>query len=149
MSDEPTSVAAWEALFRAQVAVMRELGLDFPHDDISFNEYDVMYTLTRAVNRSLRLRDLNKNVLLTQPSVSRLVDRLAARGWVEKTPDPRDARGTIIRLTDAGHAAFYRVAQVHGASIARVVGRALEPDELVELTRLCNKLRAGITARRD
>ncbi len=144
MSDQAASVAAWEALFRAQVAIMRELGEDFPRDDISFNEYDVMYTLTRAVNRSLRLRELNKSVLLTQPSVSRLVDRLAARGLVEKLPDEHDARGTIIRLTDAGHEVFYRLALVHGASIHRLVGDALTPAELAQFTALCIKLRTNL-----
>jgi DNA-binding MarR family transcriptional regulator len=146
MSDEARSVAAWEALFRAQVAIMRRLGSDFPSDEISFNEYDVMYTLSRARNRSLRLRELNKHVLLTQPSVSRLIDRLASRGMVEKLPDERDARGTIIRLTDAGYAAFYRLAHVHGATIRRVVGDALDGEELAQLTALCNKLRARLPA---
>lgn len=144
MSDQGRSVAAWEALFRAQVAVMRRLGADFPHDDISFNEYDVMFTLTRAVGRALRLRDLTQAVLLTQPSVSRLVDRLAARGLVEKLPDATDARGTVIRLTDAGRDAFYAVARIHGASIERIVGDALSPHELDELTRLTTKLRANL-----
>lgn len=146
MSDEARAVAAWEALFRAQVAIMRRLGADFPSEEISFNEYDVLYTLSRARNRSLRLRDLNKSILLTQPSVSRLIDRLAARGLVEKLPDARDARGTVIRLTDAGYAAFYRVAHVHGASIRRVVGDALDADELATLTALCTKLRVNLPA---
>ena len=146
MSEESRSVAAWEALFRAQVAIMRRLGADFPTSEISFNEYDVMYTLSRARGRALRLRDLNKSVLLTQPSVSRLIDRLAARGFVEKLPDRSDARGTVIRLTDAGHEVFYRVARVHGASIHRVVGDALDADELAQLTALCTKLRAGLPA---
>jgi len=144
VSDQARSVAAWEALFRAQVAVMRRLGADFPNDEISFNEYDVMFTLSRAQGRSLRLRDLNKSVLLTQPSVSRMIDRLAARGFVEKLPDPRDARGTIIRLTDVGYDAFYRVAHVHGESIHRIVGDALDGDELATLTALCTKLRAAL-----
>ncbi|GAA4163549.1 MarR family winged helix-turn-helix transcriptional regulator [Gryllotalpicola daejeonensis] len=146
MSDEARSVAAWEALFRAQVAIMRRLGADFPNGDISFNEYDVLFTLSRAPGRALRLRDLNKSLLLTQPSVSRMIDRLAARGLVEKRPDPRDARGTVIRLTDAGYEAFYRVAHVHGASIHRVVGQALDADELATLTALCTKLRAQLPA---
>ena len=144
MSEEARSVAAWEALFRAQVAVMRQLGADFPHEDISFNEYDVMFTLSRARDRSLRMRELNKSVLLTQPSVSRLVDRLVARGLIEKLPDLRDARGTVIRLTDAGAEAFYRVAQVHGATIHRVVGYALDAEELAQLTALCTKLRVQL-----
>jgi DNA-binding MarR family transcriptional regulator len=30
------------------------------------------------------------------------VDRLAARGLVERLPDPRDRRGVLVRLTDDG-----------------------------------------------
>ena len=90
----PTAVTAWESLFRAQVAVMRTLAAEFPTRDISFNEYDVLFNLSRQPNRALRLRDLNTHVLLTQPSVSRLVDRLVARGLVAKCPEPSDARGT-------------------------------------------------------
>ena len=144
MSDPARSVAAWEALFRAQVAVMRRLGADFPQGGLSFNEYDVMFTLTRAVGRALRLRDLTQAVLLTQPSVSRLVDRLAARGLVEKLADETDARGTVIRLTDSGRDAFHVAAHVHGASIDRIVGDALSPAELEQLTRLTTKLRANL-----
>ena len=36
------AVAAWEALFRAQVSVMRSLAASFPTDEISLNEYDVL-----------------------------------------------------------------------------------------------------------
>jgi DNA-binding MarR family transcriptional regulator len=32
------------------------------------------------------------------------VDRLASRGLVERLPDPRDRRGVLVRLTDAGRA---------------------------------------------
>lgn len=146
MTDEGRSVAAWEALFRTQVAIMRRLGADFPYEGVSFNEYDVMYTLSRASDRSLRLRELTKSVLLTQPSISRLVDRLAARGLVDKLPDPHDARGTVIRLTDAGSERFRRAAVVHCASIHRVVGEALDPEELAQLTALCTKLRQRLPA---
>jgi DNA-binding MarR family transcriptional regulator len=144
MSDQARTVAAWEALFRAQVAVMRRLGADFPLRGISFNEYDVMFTLIRAAGRSLRLRDLTRGVLLTQPSVSRLVDRLAARGLVEKLPDEADARGTVIRLTDAGRDAFLAAAHVHGESIQRILGDALSADELDQLIVLTTKLRANL-----
>jgi len=85
MSDRAITVAAWESLFRAQVTIMRALAAEFPSEIISLNEYDVLFNITRAPGRRLRLKDLNRNVLITQPSVSRLVDRLAARGLVAKT----------------------------------------------------------------
>ena len=138
-----TAVTAWESLFRAQVAVMRTLAAEFPTRDISFNEYDVLFNLSRQPDRSLRLRDLNKEVLLTQPSVSRLIDRLVARGLVAKCPEPNDARGTVIRLTDTGFEMFRRVAVDHMRSITERVGDRLDPQELETLAALCDKLRAG------
>jgi DNA-binding MarR family transcriptional regulator len=141
MSQKATAVGAWESLFRAQVAVMRTLAHEFPSREISFNEYDVMFNVSRQPGRSLRLRDLNRHVLLTQPSVSRLVDRLVAREYLEKVTDPSDGRGAIVTLTDAGFEAYRQVAVEHAESIRQRVGTMLEMDELAELTRLCDKLR--------
>lgn len=137
-------MAAWESLFRAQVTVMRTLSADFPHRDISFTEYDVLFNLSRQPERRLRLRDLNRHILLTQPSVSRLVDRLVAQGLLDKERDPGDARGAVIHMTDAGYELYRKVATQHAASIARIVGGALDADELERLTEICEKLRAGI-----
>ncbi len=141
MTDAATAVAAWEALFRAQVAVMRRLSAEFPAGDVTLNDYDVLFTLSRAAGRRLRIRDLGENLLISQPSVSRLIDRLAARGLVEKTPDPDDGRGIIVSLTDTGHAAFRRAAVRHMESIVDRVGGALDDDELRRLTELCDRLR--------
>jgi DNA-binding MarR family transcriptional regulator len=141
MADRATTVAAWESLFRAQVSVMRALAAEFPSDVISLNEYDVLFNITRAPGRRLRLKDLNHNVLITQPSVSRLVDRLAARGLLAKLPDPRDGRGTIVSITDEGFALFRRVAITHMDAINRQFGDSLSEDELRTLAELCNRLR--------
>ncbi|MHC2185842.1 DNA-binding MarR family transcriptional regulator [Rathayibacter agropyri] len=140
------AVAAWESLFRAQVHVMRALSAEFPSKEISLNEYDVLFNLTRQPERRARLRDLNKHVLLTQPSVSRLIDRLVARGYVEKSEDPSDARGTLIAITDAGYVLFRRVALTHMETISQQVGGALNEDELRQLRALCDKLRNGIAS---
>jgi len=143
MVDRGIAVGAWESLFRAQVAIMRSLAEDFPSREISFNEYDVMFNLSRQPERSIRLRELNKHVLLTQPSVSRLVDRLASRGYVVKHADPDDGRGAIVELTDAGFALFRRVALDHMGSITTRVGDSLSDEELLQLTALCDRLRLG------
>jgi DNA-binding MarR family transcriptional regulator len=136
-------VAAWESLFRAQVAIMRSLAAGFPAREISFNEYDVLFNLSRQPDRRIRLRELNQHVLLTQPSVSRLVDRLVSRGYVEKVTDPLDGRGAIVELTDAGYALFRRVAIDHMGTITDRIGDALSTAELAELTALCDRLRLG------
>ena len=143
MSETAVAVGAWESLFRAQVTVMRELNAQFPTDEISFNEYDVLFNLSAQPGRSARIRDLTRHLLLTQPSISRLVDRLASRGIVEKASDPGDGRGIIVSMTDEGSALYRRTAVSHAAAIARRVGGSLDHDELVALTDLCTRLRVG------
>jgi len=139
-----TAVDAWESLFRAQVAVMRRLTAEFPSGPVSLGEYDVMFTLSTQPGRRLRLRDLGEHVLLTQPSVSRLVDRLAARGFVDKLADPADARGVIVMLNDSGFEVFRQAALHHMESISRTVGAALSCDELARLKELCDTLRRNL-----
>jgi DNA-binding MarR family transcriptional regulator len=143
VSEKSLAVDAWESLFRAQVSVLRQLNSEFPSGDLLFNEYDVLFNLSRQPDRRLRLRDLNRHLLLTQPSVSRLVDRLVQRGLVVKASDPGDGRGTIVCLTDDGYEQFRRVAVLHAESIRKRVGGALDEDELRQLARLSDKLRAG------
>ena len=141
MNDQAIAVTAWEALFRAQVSVMRYLGAEFPAGELSLNEYDVLFNLSRQPERRLRLKNLNQHLLITQPSVSRLVDRLTSRGILEKAHDPADARGVIVTLTDRGYELFKATAQEHMASIQARVGNALSTEELMTLARLCDKLR--------
>ena len=141
MSNKTAAVTAWEALFRAQVSVMRHLNTEFPTGEISLNEYDVLFNLSRQSGRQLRMKDLNRHLLLTQPSVSRLVDRLTTRGLLAKSLDQDDARGVNVTLTPAGFELFRRVARSHIDSIAGRVGGTLSMTELETLTELCNRLR--------
>lgn len=140
------AVTAWESLFRAQVGVMRALSADFPAHDLSLNEYDVLFNLSQQPDRSARLRDINQLVLLSQPSVSRLVDRLVARGFVEKCPDTHDRRGTIVRITESGFERYRAVAVTHMRTIDGIMSDALSADELRQLTALTDKLRCPDTS---
>jgi DNA-binding MarR family transcriptional regulator len=141
VSDKTLAVDAWESLFRAQVSVLRQLNIEFPSAELSFNEYDVLFNLSTQPGRRLRIRDLNRFLLLTQPSVSRLVDRLVQGGLVTKESDPDDGRGTIVTLTAEGYTLYRRVAAVHAKSISNRVGAALDADEMRQLIVLTDKLR--------
>ncbi|QDZ16038.1 MarR family winged helix-turn-helix transcriptional regulator [Humibacter ginsenosidimutans] len=144
-----SAISAWESLFRAQVTVMRTLSNEFPRDaEISLTEYDVLFTISKQEGRSIRMRDLRTQVLLTQPSVSRLVDRLVERGLVSKCPEPDDARGSLVRLTDEGYELYRRCAVQHGRSIIDHVGNALSAEELAQLQALCDKLRLSVEQER-
>jgi DNA-binding MarR family transcriptional regulator len=143
VSDKALAVNAWESLFRAQVTIMRELTACFPSGEISFNEYDVLFNLSTQPERRARIKELTQHLLLTQPSISRLVDRLASKGIVEKLSDPGDGRGIIVVMTDLGGDLFRATAVRHANAISKRVGAALDRAELEKLLELCTKLRLG------
>ena len=47
---------------------------------------------------------LLRETLVTSGTMTNRVDRLAARGLVERLPDPDDRRGVLVRLTAEGKA---------------------------------------------
>ncbi|MBT2547929.1 MarR family winged helix-turn-helix transcriptional regulator [Arthrobacter sp. ISL-65] len=137
----------WESLFRAQVAVMRRLQSGPAFRDLAVNEYDVLFTLSRCPSGWLRLNELNDNVLLSQSSLSRLVDRLEKRGLVERQPAPNDGRGVLLKLTEEGAALQKEIGREHVRDIAELVAPALTAAEQRELLRLTEKLRASLPSR--
>jgi DNA-binding MarR family transcriptional regulator len=132
---------AWEALLSAHASLMRRFSAEDVWEDISMKEYDVLYTLSKCPE-PIRLTDLNQHVLLSQPALSRLVDRLAARGLVQRIADSRDLRTVRLELTEDGRALQRRVGRRHARSVARAMRSELTPAELEQLTAICAKLTA-------
>src|SRR4051794_6743061 len=130
---------AWEALFRAQATVGRELTAAEVWDELSPSEYGVLYALSTAPH-GLRITELRDDVLLTQPGISRLIARLEATGLVERVADPDDGRASRVRLTDAGARAQRHVGLRHGRHVAQRMTRSLSDEQLLELRDLCRAL---------
>jgi len=126
---------SWEALLSAQVSVMRGFAAERMWDEVSLNEYDVLYALKKA-GCALRQSELTKQVLLSQPALSRLVERLEQRGLVRRSSDTRDKRGVLVELTDAGAAAQQRIGVRHARSVEERM-RSLTPDQQRQLRDLC------------
>ena len=69
-------------------------------------EFDVLAALRRAgAPYELSPGRLLRETLVTSGTMTNRVDRLAARGFVERYPDPDDRRGVIVRLTAEGKTA--------------------------------------------
>jgi DNA-binding MarR family transcriptional regulator len=68
-------------------------------------EFDVLAALRRAgAPYELSPGRLLRETLVTSGTMTNRVDRLAARGYVERYPDPADRRGVLVRLTPEGKA---------------------------------------------
>ena len=72
-----------------------------PHG-ISFTEFRVMHQLSLAPNLTLRRVELAAAVGLSASGVTRLLLPMEKIGLVAREANPRDARVSLVRLTDAG-----------------------------------------------
>ena len=130
---------AWEALLSAHAVLMKEFAAEDIWEGVSMREYDVLYTLSKCPE-PIRISELNRHVLLSQPALSRLVDRLADRGLVERWPDPADGRSVRLALTEAGLAVQRQIGRQHARGVARAMTVGLDPAELKQLETICLKL---------
>lgn len=133
---------AWESVMSAHSALMQVFAAEQMWSEVSMREYDVLYTLAKR-REPMRMCDVQSGVLLSQPALSRMVDRLATRGYIAREPDPQDGRAVLLSLTEAGATLQQQVGRAHAKSVARQLGAALTPDEMQDLRRLAGKLAGG------
>jgi DNA-binding MarR family transcriptional regulator len=130
---------AWEALLSAHATLMKKFAAEDVWADLAMREYDVLYTLSKCP-APVRLSELNRHVLLSQPALSRMVDRLADRGFIARQADPADGRGVRLSLTDAGRAVQRQIGRRHARSVAGAMMARLNADELRQLEAICRRL---------
>ena len=82
----------------------------------------------------LRLGELASRTRVTQPTMTGLVASLAKSGWVERVPDPSDARALLIDITASGTAAINEWRAKAGAAMEPYFDE-LSDDELETLER--------------
>ncbi len=81
------------ALFKDFEPAVREAGL-------TSIEWRVLATLHDGA--PLAVSDLAREVLSKQPTVTKLVQRMALEGWLVLQADPADQRRTLVAATSAG-----------------------------------------------
>ena len=130
---------AWESLLTVHATFMKSFAAAPIWGDVSMKEYDVLYALAKA-DRPVRITDLHRRVLLSQPALSRLVDRLVERGLVERCEDPGDRRVVRLALTDAGRTRQREVGRAHARDVTAAMTQSVTDADLRELSRITRAL---------
>ena len=95
-------VAVIGRVSRLSRLVDRRLNANFARFDLEDWMYDVLATLRRSgPPYSLTAGELGQQSMVTSGAITNRIDRLAARGLVERVPG-RDRRRVLVQLTDAG-----------------------------------------------
>jgi DNA-binding MarR family transcriptional regulator len=111
---------------------------------LSGSEYAVLVELSHSPDGVLRARELGSELGWDRSRLSHLVGRMEKRRLVVREECEEDARGSMVRLTDAGRATVDGVAPEHSEAIRRYFFNALSKDELETFATVVDRLRDNL-----
>ena len=112
-------------------------------------DYGVLAPLRRAgAPHELTPTELAKHRMMTSGGMTAALDRLERKGFVVRVPNPADRRGSLVRLTAAGHDVMEQAMTRHARTEQRLVA-GLDDDERAQLSVLLRKLLHAVEETRD
>jgi DNA-binding MarR family transcriptional regulator len=134
-------LTALHSLRRARHTLLDRLENALRADDLPpLAWYDVLYALEGAGEHGLRPRDLAFEVALTPSGLTRLLDRIAAAGLVERTVCPSDRRGFNTTLTPAGHETLAMMRPVYMRELEAGFGSLITDAEAEQITAILGRV---------
>ena len=138
---DEAAVAAWIGLSRAQRATLGRVEARLKAEKLPpLSWYDALWELEKAGEAGLRPFELERAMLFEQYNLSRLADRLAKAGLMDREDCPEDRRGQVLKISPAGRELRRRMWDVYSKAIEEAVGARLSGAEAASLAALLRKL---------
>jgi len=130
------------SLLRTADLVRRVVGRVLEPYDITGQQYNVLRILRGSGEKGLPTLEIAERMIEHAPGVTRLMDRLEAKGLVRRERCPEDRRQVLCWLTAAGTELVERLDEPIDSADAEAVAM-LGPEEQERLLRLLDAVRAG------
>jgi MarR family transcriptional regulator, 2-MHQ and catechol-resistance regulon repressor len=135
--EQATALKLWVVLARALSSVQAHLQANVAEHQLTLTEFAILEVLYHK--GPLLLGEVQRRILVSSGGVTYLVDRLAAKGLVERRECAEDRRARYAALTAEGEALIGRIFPQHAACIERVLS-GLTPAEQRTATDLLRRL---------
>lgn len=137
-----STILAWTSLVTTSRVLLDEIESALKAEGFpALGWYDALLEIEKAGDTGIRPFELKDRLLLPQYSVSRLVERLVAAGYVERRDVEADGRGQVVALTAEGLSLRKAMWPVYAGVLTRSVEQRLSRDEARDLAELLGKLR--------
>jgi DNA-binding MarR family transcriptional regulator len=140
-SDTTEALGAVTSIMRAQQILLKRMTQALEPFPLSFARYEALVVLWFSRRGEMPLGKLGARLQVHPASVTNVVDRLEADGFVTRTVHPDDGRLVLAKIAPAGR----RIVKQATAALNEQVYRTLELDEqkLGTLFELLREIRAG------
>lgn len=134
-------MAAATSVMRAQQIVQAAVDEALRPYDLTFARYEALVLLGFSKRGALPMGKMGQRLMIHPTSVTNIVDRLEAQGFVRRRAHDHDRRTTLVEITDAGRRVMNRATDQVVAS--RFGLGALPDTDLDQLTTLIRAVRLG------
>ncbi len=132
---------AWEAYFTTTTRLSNRIETELKKKrKLTLPEYNVLLQVSRAGEGGIRPSILAHEVVFSPSRLTHTVNRLVARGFLERTACAGDGRGGLIHLTEQGAKFFKDTAVVHRDIIRSLALNDLAEDEIEVLDRVFTRI---------
>ena len=108
---------------------------------LTHSQLNVLYILVENDPRPVSANDLKNRILVNNPDITRLLDRLVKRGYVLREPCSANRRKIDISLTDDGRKLFGKAHQSAKQTLGNFFEKKITEHEAIELRRILHKIR--------
>ena len=140
-------------MLRVGNIVLPRLGEKFAAElHASLVELDLLAELKRSPEGRLRMTEISDKLTISTTSVTRIVDGLEGRGYVERFLSQGDRRVVYAKLTEKGVALLARAHPVAGPALEEHFGHHFKTTEMAEMRKLLHRVldeRSGDSLRRQ
>ena len=133
---------------RCAALLERRLDETFAEFGLSRWEFDMLATLRRSgAAYCLAPTTLFSTLMVTSGTMTHRMAKLEAQGWIERLPNPADARSSLVQLTPQGLELIDRAVEAHVANEHRILSD-LKAADLAELDARLAMLLSALESRR-
>jgi DNA-binding MarR family transcriptional regulator len=131
----------WQAYLHMNEHLFAALEEQLASDaDLSGADYKVLHPLSQAPDGLLRAREICTEIGWDRSRLSHHVTRMEKRGLVTREECSEDARGLMVRLTDAGRKAIEDAAPNHADAVHRAFFDLISKKELETLAAVFDRV---------
>jgi DNA-binding MarR family transcriptional regulator len=136
--------AAWRTFVETVDDLMAAMKNDLAPHDITLGDYQVFVFLSEVDGHRMRMVDLAAALHLTPSGLTRRLDSLTRRGYVDRVPSLQDRRVMLAVLTDSGFAKLTEAYPTHLASVRRRIFDQCSPADVAALGRIFGAIQKGL-----
>ena len=141
MANPTPAILTWRNLHLADTAVCDALNARLAEKaGCSLIEHDLLAWLAAAPGKRLRMLDLATRLRITPGGLTRIIDRLVDRGWIQRDRPADNRREVYATLTSSGAAAHRTARVVYSRVIQETFARHLDQQDLMTLGSIAHKL---------